>query len=121
MLILAAKGERPVMFAEIAVRQALHAGKPAPAGAAAQARAQIQDRSLIITTMIPCTSHRHGRALSALGVLSVQDVRHRARLPAPSFRCPRYSRKSTALRLRRDTNLQRARSDYSWSTKTDSQ
>jgi hypothetical protein len=28
MLILAAKGERPVMFVDIAMRQALHAGKP---------------------------------------------------------------------------------------------
>jgi hypothetical protein len=31
MLILAAKGERPVMFADIAMRQALHADKPAAA------------------------------------------------------------------------------------------
>ena len=30
MLIMAAKGERPVMFADMAMRQALHAGKPAP-------------------------------------------------------------------------------------------
>jgi hypothetical protein len=30
MLILAAKGERPVMFAHIAMLQALHADKPAP-------------------------------------------------------------------------------------------
>ena len=29
MLVLAAKGERPVMFTEIAMRQALHAGRPA--------------------------------------------------------------------------------------------
>jgi hypothetical protein len=29
MLILAAQGQRPVMFAEIAMRQALHAGKAA--------------------------------------------------------------------------------------------
>jgi len=29
MLILAARSERPLMFAEIAMRQALHAGKPA--------------------------------------------------------------------------------------------
>jgi hypothetical protein len=29
MLIAAAEGQRPVMFAEIAVRQALHAGEPA--------------------------------------------------------------------------------------------
>ena len=29
MLILAVEGQRPVMFAEIAVRLALHAGKPA--------------------------------------------------------------------------------------------
>jgi hypothetical protein len=28
MLIAAAEGRRPVMFAEIAVRQALHAGRP---------------------------------------------------------------------------------------------
>ena len=31
MLILAAQGQRPVMFAEIAMRRALHAGKSAPA------------------------------------------------------------------------------------------
>jgi hypothetical protein len=30
MLILAAQGQRPVMFAEIAMRQALHAGKTVP-------------------------------------------------------------------------------------------
>jgi hypothetical protein len=30
MLIMAAKGERPVMFADIAVRTALNADKPAP-------------------------------------------------------------------------------------------
>ena len=30
MLILAAQGQRPVMFADIAMRQALHAGKPTP-------------------------------------------------------------------------------------------
>jgi hypothetical protein len=30
MLILAAQGQRPVMFAHIAMRQALHAGKAAP-------------------------------------------------------------------------------------------
>jgi hypothetical protein len=30
MLIMAAKGERPVMFAHIAMLKALHAGKPAP-------------------------------------------------------------------------------------------
>jgi hypothetical protein len=29
MLILAAQGQRPVMFAEIAMRQPLHAGKAA--------------------------------------------------------------------------------------------
>jgi hypothetical protein len=30
MLILAAQGQRPVMFAQIAMLQALHAGKPEP-------------------------------------------------------------------------------------------
>lgn len=30
MLILAAKGKRPVTFADIAMRKALNAGKPAP-------------------------------------------------------------------------------------------
>jgi hypothetical protein len=30
MLILAAQGQRPVMFADIAMRRALHAGKTAP-------------------------------------------------------------------------------------------
>jgi hypothetical protein len=30
MLIMAAKGQRPVMFADMAMRQALHADKPAP-------------------------------------------------------------------------------------------
>jgi hypothetical protein len=32
MLILAAQGQRPVMFAEIAMRQPLHAGKAASTG-----------------------------------------------------------------------------------------
>jgi hypothetical protein len=30
MPILVAQGQRPVMFADIAMRQALHAGKPVP-------------------------------------------------------------------------------------------
>jgi hypothetical protein len=33
MLILAAQGQRPVMFAEIAMREALHAQTPRPAPA----------------------------------------------------------------------------------------
>ena len=48
MLILAAQGQRPVMFAAIAMRKALNADKPAPTAATAQALAKIPDGALII-------------------------------------------------------------------------
>jgi len=60
MLILATKGERPPMFADIATRKALHADRPAYTAAPAHVRTKIPNR---LRQIRPASASLDARAL----------------------------------------------------------